>query len=150
MLPSYRNQETNQLIYRADQLTGFYRMGTLANISILYPLKVFGFLIFLGDINGKIDSKWVNKIQFVQKMKKCKLVSGFSFFLLSIYLSIYLYVPDSLHKKMKFSIKDFFSKCYQILSILWIRSHLLKKSLMENFIFCAVTPRNYASHYTWA
>ena len=38
---------------------------------------------------------------------------------------------------MKFSIKDFFSKCDQIRSFLWIRSHLLKKSVMENFIFCA-------------
>ena len=36
---------------------------------------------------------------------------------------------------MKFSIKDFFSKCDQIHSFLRIRSHLLKKSLMENFIF---------------
>ena len=40
--------------------------------------------------------------------------------------------------KMKFSIKDFFSKCDQICSFLWIWSHLLKNSLMENFIFCAV------------
>ena len=39
---------------------------------------------------------------------------------------------------MKFSIKDFFSKCDQIRRFLWIWSHLLKKSLMENFIFCAV------------
>ena len=39
---------------------------------------------------------------------------------------------------MKFSIKDFFSKCDQICSFLRIWSHLLKKSLMENFIFCAV------------
>ena len=39
---------------------------------------------------------------------------------------------------MKFSIKDFFSKCDQICSKLRIWSHLLKKSLMENFIFCAV------------
>ena len=39
---------------------------------------------------------------------------------------------------MKFSIKDFFSKCDQIWSILRICSHLLKKSLMGNFIFCAV------------
>ena len=38
---------------------------------------------------------------------------------------------------MKFSIKDFFSKCDQILSFLRIWSHLLKKSLMEYFIFCA-------------
>ena len=41
-------------------------------------------------------------------------------------------------KKMKFSIKDFFSKCDQIRRKLRIWSHLLKKSLMENFIFCAV------------
>ena len=39
---------------------------------------------------------------------------------------------------MKFSIKDFFSKCNQIPSFLRIWSHLLKKSLMANFIFCAV------------
>ena len=41
-------------------------------------------------------------------------------------------------QKLKFSIKDFFSKCYQSRSFLWIWSHLLKKSFMENFIFCAV------------
>ena len=39
---------------------------------------------------------------------------------------------------MKFSIKDFFSKCDQIRWYLQIWSHLLKKSLMENFIFCVV------------
>ena len=39
---------------------------------------------------------------------------------------------------MKFSIKDFFSKCEQIRRKLRIWSHLLKKSLMENFIFCVV------------
>ena len=41
-------------------------------------------------------------------------------------------------QKMKFSIMDFFSKCDQIRSFLWIWSHLLKKSVMENSIFCAV------------
>ena len=45
---------------------------------------------------------------------------------------------SALHKKMKFSIKDFFNKCDQIRRKLWIWSHLLKKSVMENFIFCAV------------
>ena len=40
--------------------------------------------------------------------------------------------------KMKFSIKDFSSKCDQIRSFLRIWSYLLKKSLMENFIFCPV------------
>ena len=39
---------------------------------------------------------------------------------------------------MKFSIKDFFSKYDQIHTFLQIWSHLPKKSLMENFIFCAV------------
>ena len=39
---------------------------------------------------------------------------------------------------MKFSIKDFFSKCNHIRSFLQIWLHLLKKSLMENFLFCAV------------
>ena len=41
-------------------------------------------------------------------------------------------------QKMKFSIKYFSSKCGQIRRKLQIWSHLLKKSLMENFIFCAV------------
>ena len=41
-------------------------------------------------------------------------------------------------QKMKFSFKDFFCKCDQIPKKLRIWSHLLKKSLMENFIFCAV------------
>ena len=42
---------------------------------------------------------------------------------------------------MKFSIKGFFSKCGQIRTKLRIQSHLLKKSLIENFIFCAVRGR---------
>ena len=36
---------------------------------------------------------------------------------------------------MKFSLKDLFSKCDQVRSFLRIWSHLLKKSLMEKFIF---------------
>ena len=41
-------------------------------------------------------------------------------------------------QKMKFSVKDFFSKCDQICRKLQIWSHLLRKSLMENFIFCVL------------
>ena len=37
---------------------------------------------------------------------------------------------------MKFSIKDFFSKCDHIRMRIW--SHLPNKSLMQNFIFFAV------------
>ena len=39
---------------------------------------------------------------------------------------------------MKFSIKDFIRKCDQIHSKFRIWSHLLKKPVMENVIFCAV------------
>ena len=41
-------------------------------------------------------------------------------------------------QKIKFSITDFFSKYNQIRKKLLIWSHLLKKSLMENFTFCTV------------
>ena len=44
----------------------------------------------------------------------------------------------SIAQKMMFSMKDFFSKCDQIRSFRWIWSHLLNKSLMENFISCVV------------
>ena len=39
-------------------------------------------------------------------------------------------------------IKDFFSKCDQIRRLMRIWSNILKKSLMENFIFCAVLCEN--------
>ena len=60
-----------------------------------------------------------------------------------IYLSHYLLQNVSKNftftaQKMKFSIKDFFSKCDLIRSYLRIWSHLLNKFLMENFDFCAV------------
>ena len=45
----------------------------------------------------------------------------------------------TLHKKMKFSIKYFFSKCDQVRRKLRIWSHLLKKSSTENFIFYAMS-----------
>ena len=45
-------------------------------------------------------------------------------------------------QKLKFSIKDFFNKCDQIHRKLRIWSHLLKKSLTDNVIFCAVNNAN--------
>ena len=41
-------------------------------------------------------------------------------------------------QKMKFSIKDFYSKCDQIPSFLRIWSYLLKKPFVGKFIFRAV------------
>ena len=40
---------------------------------------------------------------------------------------------------MKSSSKDFLSECDEIRSTLRIWSHLQKKSLMENFIYCIVS-----------
>ena len=45
---------------------------------------------------------------------------------------------DIIAQKVKFSTKDLFSKCNEIRSFLRIWPHLLKKYLVENFIFCAV------------
>ena len=63
-----------------------------------------------------------------------------------------LYFPKEWYitaQKMKFSIKDFFSKCDQIRSFLRILSHLLKKSLMENFIFCVQIAKAYFRYTIW-
>ena len=58
-------------------------------------------------------------------------------------------------QKMKFSIKDFLSKCDQICSFLRIWSLLLKKSIVKNFIFlcsdesnrgCVSQSQNDANH----
>ena len=65
---------------------------------------------------------------------------------LLIYLYFCSYISDKLGPQIfsitaqiiKFSIKDFFSKRDQIRRKLRIWSNLLKKPLMENFLFCAV------------
>ena len=49
---------------------------------------------------------------------------------------------------MKFSNKDIFSKCDQIHRKLRIWSHLLKKSLTENYIFCVVISFCYLKNNT--
>ena len=46
-------------------------------------------------------------------------------------------------QNIKFSMKDFLSTCDPIRSFLRIWSHLMNKSLMENFIFCSVLGMKY-------
>ena len=56
----------------------------------------------------------------------------------SFYIKLDMTVKFSLpEQKMKFSIRDFLSKCDQIRNFLRIWSHLLKKYLMEKFL-CVV------------
>ena len=61
-------------------------------------------------------------------------------------ISLVLYFLQMLYtaQKMKFCSKDFSSKCDQSRRKLRIWSYLLKKSLMENFIFCVVIFSRYA------
>ena len=54
------------------------------------------------------------------------------------YLTFPLSLDTDTAQKMKFPIKDLFSKCDQIRRKLPVWSHLLNKSLMENFIFYVV------------
>ena len=65
----------------------------------------------------------------------------FLFFFPFFFVAAVVPVTIAVHK-MEFSIKDFSSKCDQIRRKLRIWSNLLKKSLMENFIFCAVSLRS--------
>ena len=59
-------------------------------------------------------------------------------FLLHVTSQFNLNEKPNTAQKMKFSIKNFFSKRHQIRRYLRIWSHLLKKYLKENFIFCAL------------
>ena len=68
------------------------------------------------------------------------------------YLVLQLLESNGSHvtaQKMEFSIKDFFSKCDQIRRKLRIWSQLMKKPLMENFIFCAVGQPSHHIHFCW-
>ena len=56
----------------------------------------------------------------------------------SLFCCLFLKSLKGSAQKMKFSFKDFFSKCDKIRRKLQIWSHLLKKSLMENLFFCGV------------
>ena len=73
-----------------------------------------------------------NKRMKEQKSKKCQQ-------LLLLRQRFLVFRSFYTAQKMKFSIMDFFSKCDQIRRRLRNWSYLLKKSLMEKFIFCAVS-----------
>ena len=65
-------------------------------------------------------------------------VATITIFVKNYTLDVYL-SSEYTAQKMKFSVKDFFSKCDQIQSFLRNWFHLLKQSSMENFIFGTVT-----------
>ena len=75
--------------------------------------------------------------QIFRCVERKKLLQS-NYFVFSFHFSAHRSFENVTTQKMKFSIKYFIGKCYQIRRKLRIWSHLLKKSLMENFIFWAV------------
>ena len=69
--------------------------------------------------------------------KKKYNLSKYKLFSPSQQFSVYLLAQINT-QKMNFSVKNLFSKCDHIRIKLRIYSHLLNKSLTENFIFCVV------------
>ena len=67
-----------------------------------------------------------------------EILNGKLHFLCSVQYVKHQTLSDITAQKNKFSIKDFFNKCDQIHRKSRIYSHLLKKSLKENFIFSTV------------
>ena len=68
--------------------------------------------------------------------------------LIFLWLTLVDIFTSNTAQKKKFSIKDFLSKCDQICRNLRISSHLLKKSLLESFIFCAVKEKQEVNAYS--
>ena len=98
---------------------------------------------------SSIDSHDVLKVQSIFKQNqwkfelcswiqtKKKVTRAFEnfFFGRTKYIFLIFYKKKTNCTKIKFSIKNFFNRCDRIRRKLRICSHLLKKSLMENFIF---------------
>ena len=104
-------------------------------ISIFLIKKCCSSITFCGFLRKKVILWKEFPLRSMRNSKSCS-VDVFNF--LNMLQKSIFYYENSTAQKMKFSIKDFFSKCDQIRSFLQISSYLLKKSLMENFIFCAV------------
>ena len=128
--------------------------------AFLYPLKtlenVTVFWCFHGIEKRCIGNEWANKVANckleacnftnavpvqVSSCKFCKIFKLRTPILWDISSGCFWVsktLPERTLKNEEHFIKDFFSKCDQIRSFLRIWSNLLKKPLMENFIFCAV------------
>ena len=108
----------NSFVYKSPNLNAYniYQIEAVAIVGSRY-----GFFVHRSHVR-KLD------VQICAKLKACKLFSACT--LMQDWQNVAVTA-----QKMKLSIKDFFSKYDQILRKLWIWSHLLKKSLMENFIF---------------
>ena len=97
----------------------------------LFDSLLTGWKVILHDLKGCESVKllrWSGNFCNLDKVE----LHGFANAGLKCY-NCWVYVSTA--QKIKFSIKNLFSEWDQIGSFLRICSHLLKKSLMENFIF---------------
>ena len=112
----------------------------IQNSLAFMELSIFCFIIIYHDYSHyRIYHFNLSLIYIMLKFSKLSHIKA-----LDIEFWVFLYNTSFTVQKMKFSIKDVFSKCDQtrsfrsFRSFLQIWSHLLKESLMENFIFCVV------------
>ena len=111
-LKKWARQDTYTLIFKQNKpmkVLHFAALFYLVNLSVLH-LHISAFRETFAKISSKI--------------KFCNSSGSTDFYCTG--------------QKIKLSFKDFFSKCDQIRRFPRIWSHLLKKTSMENFIFCAV------------
>ena len=133
VLPSYRNQSIDSLC--KSKLTGFYIRATLTfkglrfaeptNLIVSSAIEMPPETFNETNKQKKSPSHWQVKFRLRQNS-------------LSYLVSSWKDAACHTAQKMKIPIKCFFSKCDQIRSFQRIWLHLLKKFLMENFIFCRV------------
>ena len=118
-------------------------LGIISSSQIFWSLYCWQFYIFTAKIFISYNALYVN-IAFSKDTGKYNISICNTFqFVINILVveGFYRYHENGKKytaQKVKFPIKDFFSKCEQIRSFLRVWSHLPKKSLMENVIFCAV------------
>ena len=100
----------------------FFRTSDVKEI-IFYQQNVFS------------GSKYLSRVEILShSVGKFRMINAFLLQPIRVFENNHTHTAQ----KIRFSIKDYFSKCDQIRSFMWICSHLQKKSLTGNFIFCAV------------
>ena len=116
----------------------FISSFTLAYLFLWWIIRIacpcFGRSFILIVLAHGIMLKLLKQSWIKSNLKK-RLCTVYSYVFWNFILNKFYFTAQ----KVKFHIKDLVSKCDQIPSFLRVWSHLLKKSLMENFIFlCSV------------
>ena len=109
----------------------------------MHTRKALDFWGLHKNMNCAFPSK-LGKIKLLKRSKYCFQHPAYckqNLYVAWIYRCFVVFRAYYTAQKIKFSIKNFSSKCDQIRRFLRNWSHLLEKSLMGNFIFCAALRR---------